>query len=63
MDNPFRKNYRELTDFEKKFIGEIKDKATELFDMIDTYPETRENSLAKTKLEESVMWIVKQVTE
>ena len=61
--NVFRPIYRELDEEEKLFMSNIKDKAFELYKLIDTIPPSREVSLAKTKLEESVMWAVKRITQ
>lgn len=61
--NVFRPVYRELDEEEKLFMSNIKDKAFELYKLIDTIPASREVSLAKTKLEESVMWAVKRITQ
>ena len=40
----------------------LKDQATSLADTIERLPDTRERSLAITKLEEAVMWAVKGLT-
>ena len=61
--NVFRPTYRELDEEEKLFISNIKDKAFELYMMIDQIPASREVSLSKTKLEESIMWAVKRITQ
>ena len=61
-ENVFRKEYRQLSDEEKALMGEIKDKAQELYDMFNAVEDSREKSLARTHLEESVMWIVKKIT-
>jgi hypothetical protein len=60
--NVFRKEYRELTEEEKNLMGEVKDKAQSLYDSIQKIADSREKSLAKTHLEESVMWAVKKIT-
>lgn len=69
-DNPFRPEYRELSDAEKAQIDAVKDKAFELLQSFDVpcTPEKaqamgREMALARTKLEESVMWAVKGITK
>lgn len=62
MENVFRKTYRELTDAEKVQLDNIKDAAQALYDYIEAVEDSREKSLAKTHLEESVMWIVKKIT-
>lgn len=60
--NPFRPAYRELTEVEKSNIDVIKRIALELYTHIDAMNESREKSISKTKLEESVMWAVKGLT-
>jgi len=62
----FRQSYRVLTDDEKQMIADIKDQAAVMLDCIDVCPAVnrgREIDLAKTKLEEAVMWAVKAVTK
>lgn len=66
MSNIFRSEYRELEPGEKDFLKSFKEKAQSLYDMIDGTegPENiREMKLAKTKLEEAVMWAVKGITQ
>lgn len=66
--NVFRKTYRLLHDRENEYLDRLKDKAQELYDLIQfgnplqSSPDSREKSLAKTKLEECIMWAVKDVT-
>lgn len=66
--NVFRKAYRPLNDAEKVYLDALKDKAQELYDLIESgnptqsVPQSREKSLAKTNLEQAVMWAVKDVT-
>ena len=63
-DNVFRQEYRELTQQEKDALNELKDEAARFYTMIDVFVhEGREKALAKTKLEESVMWAVKGITK
>jgi len=58
----FRPKHRELTKFEQDSLARIKSCALELAK--EFYPaDTRFKALALTKLEESVMWAVKGVTE
>lgn len=59
----FRPQYRELSEAEKKLIDAIKDKAGELEQLYVMADKGRYQSLAMTSLEESVMWIVKEVTK
>lgn len=69
--NVFRKVYRPLNEAEKIHLDNLKDKAQELYNLIEknpNYPEgiairtSREVSLAKTSLEEAIMWAVNDVT-
>lgn len=60
--DPFRKVYRELTAEEKTHLDAIKDAAFALYTLIEAAPDGREKSVAKTKLEESVMWAAKGIT-
>lgn len=57
----FRPKYRELSEAEKQTIERIKTKALDLASEFNP-TDTREKSLALTKLEEAVMWSVKGVT-
>lgn len=58
----FRPKYRALNDTEKALHDEIKEKASELEAVFGRVKPGRYNSLAITSLEESVMWIVKELT-
>ena len=60
----FNQEYRQLTDEVKERVKAIKDKADELYTMINeiTEPHLREAAISKTKLEECVMWAVKGIT-
>lgn len=58
--NPFRTTYRELDYAEGQRIREIKEYACTLHDLMEG--SGRELALARTKLEEAVMWAVKGVT-
>ncbi len=59
--NTFRTQYRQLSEQEQKHIADIKAKADEMLAAMGTQV-SREMSLARTKLEESVMWAVKAIT-
>lgn len=66
MSDTYRKQYRPLTDSEKKSMENIKIKAEELetlFDEINNPNIGREIALAKTKLEETIMWAIKGLTK
>ena len=58
----FRPKYRALSDDEKALHDALKDKAAELEALFGKVKAGRYNSLAITSLEQSVMWIVKELT-
>jgi len=58
----FRPKYRPLTDAEKELHDKIKDKAAELEDLFALVKMGRYNALAVTSLEQSVMWVIKELT-
>lgn len=62
VNNTMRHQYRVLSDAEKANMQSIKDKGMEFFSLIDGMGNSREISLAKTKIEEAVMWAVKHIT-
>jgi hypothetical protein len=64
MTDVFRKEYVPLTDVKKKLISNIKDDAQKLYDSIEASlgADTRMLALAKTNLEQSIMWAVKAIT-
>jgi hypothetical protein len=62
VNNVVRHEYRVLTDLEKAYMKEIKDMGRDFIGHCDTIGTSREMSLAKTKMEEAVMWAVKHIT-
>ena len=62
VNNAMRHSYRVLTDAEKAQMQTIKDMGLAFFEYVDSIAQSREISLAKTKIEEAVMWAVKHVT-
>lgn len=62
VNNVMRHEYRVLTDSEKQQMQAIKDQGLAFYSCLDTLGSSREISLAKTKLEEAVMWAVKHIT-
>lgn len=63
VNNTVRHEYRVLTDAEKAGMVHIKDMGLGLIRAIEAnVPEGREASLAKTRIEEGVMWAVKGLT-
>jgi hypothetical protein len=64
VNNAVRHEYRVLSDVEKASMTTLKDCGLEMLNIIDRHvPAGRENSLAKTKIEEAVMWAVKGLTK
>lgn len=61
-NNVMRHEYRVLNEVEKIQMQTIKDKGLEFFQYCDLIGNSRELSLAKTKIEEAVMWAIKHVT-
>jgi hypothetical protein len=62
VNNTMRHAYRVLNDAEKANMAKIKDMGMEFHAFIEGMGNSREISLAKTKVEEAVMWAVKHVT-
>jgi hypothetical protein len=58
----FRPRYLALTDAEKALHDQLKDKAAELEALFASVKPGRYNALAMTALEQSIMWIVKELT-
>lgn len=61
-NNIMRHQYRALTDEEKFMMAELKDMGLAFVERCNVIGNSRELSLAKTKMEEAVMWAVKHVT-
>lgn len=62
VNNTMRHAYRVLSDEEKAAMQEVKDMGLAFHDRITSLGNSRELSLAKTKVEEAVMWAVKHIT-
>jgi hypothetical protein len=62
VNNTMRHQYRVLNDAEKKNMAVIKDMGLKFHDLVAGMGNSREISLAKTKIEEAVMWAVKHIT-
>lgn len=65
VNNTMRHAYRVLSDAEKANMQSIKqalDEGLKFHDLIAGMGNSREISLAKTKVEEAVMWAVKHIT-
>lgn len=62
VNNTMRHAYRVLTDEEKANMQAIKHAGLTFHDQIAGLGNSREVSIAKTKVEEAVMWAVKHIT-
>ncbi len=62
VNNTMRHAYRVLSDAEKANMSSIKDKGLEFHELVSGIGNSREISIAKTKIEEAVMWAVKHIT-
>jgi hypothetical protein len=63
VNNTMRHQYRVLNDEEKAAMQAVKDCGEEFLKTLhNVCRESRETSLAKTKIEEAVMWAVKGIT-
>jgi ClpP class serine protease len=61
-NNTMRHQYRALSDDEKAMMQRLKDEGLAFHDTVSSVGQSRELSLAKTKIEEAVMWAVKHIT-
>lgn len=61
-DNTMRHAYKALSPEEKANMVTIKDKGLDFHQFVKGLGQSRELSLAATKIEEAVMWAVKHVT-
>jgi len=61
-NNVMRHQYKVLSETEKEQMQTVKDKALDLHEYLSSFGASRELSLARTKLEECVMWAVKDIT-
>lgn len=57
-----RQNYRPLNEMERQQAGALKDMGLAFYMLCDGFGCSRELSLAKTKIEEAVMWGIKHLT-
>ncbi|MDX3901902.1 MAG: hypothetical protein QHC40_15520 [Sphingobium sp.] len=62
INNVMRHGYRVLSDAEKAQMQRLKDDGLAFWEYLDGIGSSRELSIAKTKIEEAVMWAVKHVT-
>ena len=62
INNVMRHQYKVLSEAEKLDMQKIKDYGLEFHQFLESLGASREISLAKTKVEEAVMWAVKHIT-
>ncbi len=65
MTDVFRQEYTPLSDAQKSVLANIKYQAQIMYDCIDTCPveyDQRMMALAKTNLEQVIMWAIKAIT-
>lgn len=63
INNVMRHEYKVLNEVEKKYMLKAKDAGLAFHELCDSIGQSRELSLAKTKIEEAVMWAVKHITK
>lgn len=61
-NSPMRHRYRKLSAAEKELVTALKDSGERFLDLLAECGQSREVSIARTKVEEAVMWAVKHVT-
>lgn len=61
-NNVMRHEYRVLSEDEKAKMKAIKDAGADFLALVESCGGSRELALAKTKIEEAVMWAVKHIT-
>jgi hypothetical protein len=62
VNNVMRHQYRVLSDAEKAAMQKLKDDGLSFHTFVESLGASRELSIAKTKIEEAVMWAVKHIT-
>jgi hypothetical protein len=62
VNNVMRHAYRVLSEDEKSTMQKVKDDGLAFHEFLESLGQSRELSIAKTKVEEAVMWAVKHIT-
>jgi hypothetical protein len=62
MNNVMRHQYRKLETDDLETMKKVKDVGLEFYELIESLGASRETSIAKTKVEEAVLWSIKHVT-
>lgn len=63
LNNVMRHNYRVLSQAEKEQMLQVKDAGLLFYDVVESIGQSRELSIAKTKIEEATMWATKHLTK
>ena len=63
INNVMRHEYKVLSEDEKDQMSKVKDMGLDFYKYLTSVGDSRELSLAKTKIEEAVMWAVKHITK
>lgn len=66
MTDVFRQEYKPLSDDQKAYVDSFKEQAQHLWNRFESAeflkPDPRKMALAKTNLEQAIMWAVKSIT-
>lgn len=62
VNNVMRHEYRVLSELEKEQMKKLKDLGLAFVEACEEIGQSREMSLAKTNVEQAVMWAVKHIT-
>ncbi len=62
VNNTMRHQYKVLSEEDKAAMSSIKDMGLDFHELVNGLGNSRELSIAKTKIEEAVMWAVKHIT-
>jgi len=62
MDQMRKEEWKPLTDEQKTNVAEIKELGNKFYHGLTCLKPSREVSIAKTKIEEAVMWAVRHIT-
>ena len=62
MNNIMRQNYKELSEVERMDMRDVKALGLEFWEKCEAMGASRELSVAKTKIEEAVMWATTHIT-
>lgn len=63
VNNVMRHEYRVLSQEDKNKMQTIKDMGLEFYNLLESLGNSDQISVAKIKIEESVMWAVKHITK